>query len=430
MNNKIQNECKNKAIDILKACVTDHGLLASAEKDIDGIDGTPNKTGYPQIWARDSMVCLPGAILSGDEVLKQAAKSSLQTLADFQNEKGRIPLNVDFATKTVCKENSGGVDANTWFIVGAYFYSKLTQDREFIDSIWRNLEKAHLWLTYQDSNDCGLIEVHECANWADLYPTSFNTLYDNALWYFANVAMVDLSTDSETKKKFQKQAAKIKESINFIFWVDRGWDEKEIGTRLKSAKSNHLEWFNTICEINKIIQKPFYLSHIGFRDFGQNFDSFGNMLSILFGIASEERRTEILEYVESSGVNHPFPVKAFWPVIYPGGDNWKDYMYSRNLNLPHQYHNGGIWTMLGGWYVLALLKAGKEQEAEKQIDKLVAALKLGKKEDWEFNEYHHGLTGKPMGATHQGWSAAMFLFANAANENNQILDVFKIAEFK
>jgi len=34
--------------------------------------------------------------------------------------------------------------------------------------------------------------------------------------------------------------------------------------------------------------------------------------------------------------------------------------------------------------------------------------------DWEFNEWMHGESGHPMGYAQQGWSAAMYLYADNA----------------
>jgi hypothetical protein len=32
-------------------------------------------------------------------------------------------------------------------------------------------------------------------------------------------------------------------------------------------------------------------------------------------------------------------------------------------------------------------------------------------QEWEFNEWHHGVTGRPMGKAFQAWTAASFLQA-------------------
>ena len=64
-------------------------------------------------------------------------------------------------------------------------------DLDFLREHWPTLEKALLWLRYQDSNGCGLLEVHEAADWADLLANRFNVLYDNVLWYAALRAMAE-----------------------------------------------------------------------------------------------------------------------------------------------------------------------------------------------------------------------------------------------
>jgi glycogen debranching enzyme len=56
-------------------------------------------------------------------------------------------------------------------------------------------------------------------------------------------------------------------------------------------------------------------------------------------------------------------VRVLHPVIHPGNKDWREYYRNNNLNLPEQYHNGGIWPFVGGFYVAALVKAGRLDEA-------------------------------------------------------------------
>ncbi|MEZ4584626.1 MAG: hypothetical protein R3A10_23830 [Caldilineaceae bacterium] len=52
-------------------------------------------------------------------------------------------------------------------------------------TFWRVIgpvDKALVWLEYQDMNECGLLEVPEAADWMDLLAVRYNVLYDNALW--------------------------------------------------------------------------------------------------------------------------------------------------------------------------------------------------------------------------------------------------------
>lgn len=86
----------------------------------------------------------------------------------------------------------------------------------------------------------------------------------------------------------------------------------------------------------------------------------------------------------------------------------------RNLNLPHHYHNGGAWPFIGGIYVMALVKAGRMDKARRELDKLTEMARLGRSGEWEFNEWFHGTSGKPMGYGGQSWSCAMYIAAHTA----------------
>jgi glycogen debranching enzyme len=36
---------------------------------------------------------------------------------------------------------------------------------------------------------------------------------------------------------------------------------------------------------------------------------------------------------------------------------------------------------------------------------------MGREDEWEFNEWFHGVTGEPKGAKDQAWSAGMYIYA-------------------
>jgi hypothetical protein len=116
----------------------------------------------------------------------------------------------------------------------------------------------------------------------------------------------------------------------------------------------------------------------------------------------------------------PYPTKAIYPPIYPGEPHWRDYYRSRNLNLPHQYHNGGIWPMIGGFHVAALVRHGWQADAQRMLVSLANANREGINDEWEFNEWLHGERGHPMGFAQQAWSAAMFLYAERAVETGTL----------
>jgi glycogen debranching enzyme len=83
-------------------------------------------------------------------------------------------------------------------------------------------------------------------------------------------------------------------------------------------------------------------------------------------------------------------------------------MKSHNQNYPYQYHNGGIWPFVGGFWICALEKTGQSALAREELGKLAQA---NQKNNWQFNEWFHGKTGKPMGMPGQSWNAGAFLLA-------------------
>ncbi|MFZ4848250.1 MAG: hypothetical protein ACOYL7_03855 [Caldilinea sp.] len=88
-------------------------------------------------------------------------------------------------------------------------------------------------------------------------------------------------------------------------------------------------------------------------------------------------------------------------------------MCQSNLNLPHQYHNGGIWPMVGGFHLAALIRYGCQRQAEQLWVALAEGARQGSTHDWTFNGWLHGASGHPLGYEQAAWSAAMFLQAEA-----------------
>lgn len=389
------------ALKVLRGCASPLGLKASALG-----------SGYPQVWARDAPITALGALMTGDEELIQAVRVSLETLGAHQSELGMVPLNVDTRTGEVTTENAGAIDANMWFVLGHFAYHQTTGDTVFLRSAWPRLQAALTWLRYQDMNGCGLLEAPEAADWADLYSTRYNTLYANALYVGTLDAAAHLSDAlGQDGSDHRERAQDVRRKINLLLWLDRPWDGHEFGRQLEELKAMRLEWFLLYQNTAALTEKPHYLSWAGFREFGHTFDGFGNMLAILFGVASADQTASILDYAHAAGTDAPAPLKAFFPPTYPGDRDWRDYYRSRNLNLPDQYHNGGIWPFLGGFYVLALHQAGMSARAEEALHALAQANEKGRTRPWEFNEWLHGRSGRPMGHPLQAWSAGMYVCA-------------------
>jgi glycogen debranching enzyme len=425
MDAKIVEIGREKAEKILLQNGGELGLLGSS-------------TAYQQVWARDSMICGLGLLACSSENGPTIHRRSLETLGQFQSELGKIPHNVGFPNvldpaliahggkledddemgqAVEDSIHAGCVDGNIWYIIGHYAYYQQTNDKEFLRKWWGNLEKALLWLRYQDSNECGLLEVHEAMDWADLFANRYNVLFDNVLYAAAWKCMGHMADELNIpSSQYFENAADVKKKINILLWITPDNQEK-----MDWVKKERKEWIYPIKRVEtELVERPFYLPYMGFRDYADRFDTLANLLAIIFGIADEEQANKILDYIHGCGINEPYPVQALYPAIREGEKDWRDYYRVRNLNLPHHYHNGGAWPFIGGFYVTALIQAKRFDEANYQLEKLANMNKAGKKNEWEFNEWFHGQSGRPMGYAGQSWSAAMYLFAENAVKNQKV----------
>jgi len=394
------------ALDVLSQCATEHGFRASA------LDA-----GYPQIWARDSIITFLGAATTGDAALLAAGRASLELMSRYQSRRGLVQLNVNPDTGYISTENAGAVDANLWYILGHYLHFQLTNDLDFLIQYWPQINQALIWLEYQDMNECGLLEIPEAGDWMDLIAVRYNILYDNALYYATTLAHQELAKQLPPETPCHRpdvDAAGIHERINLLMWIDRCWVANHFAEHLDKLKEIRLEWFMLYHNIGTISSRPFYLPWVAFREYGDWCDSLGNLLAILTGVADGHRTEHILRYMHQVGMAEPYPTKAINPPIYPNQSDWREYYRSRNLNQPHQYHNGGIWPMIGGFHVAALVRHHWAEEAERLLISLSRANQQGTAGARGFNEWLHGKTGHPMGFDQQAWSAAMFLYADHA----------------
>jgi len=83
------------------------------------------------------------------------------------------------------------------------------------------------------------------------------------------------------------------------------------------------------------------------------------------------------------------------------------------FNKPGEYHNGGIWPFIAGFYVAALVAAKRFSLAEEKLMVLTQCVRKSydKNLPFGFNEWIKSQDGEPMGQDWQTWSAALYLYA-------------------
>ena len=281
-----------------------------------------------------------------------------------------------------------------------YEYVNVTKDIQFLRKYIGDIKETMRWLGAHDSNNDALLEIPEAGDWTDLFGRSYNILYDEILWYRSNVCfgrMLEMLGNHEEAGEYIRWSQVIKKEIVQNFWPST---QQKLFQSVSFAEKQF-----TLGDTSYLIAQttPF--------DFSWRCDVLGNILAFLHGTIDAEKAHQTFKFMLGVGVNDPFPVANVYPVVSPGDPDWKPYYTVNLLNLPNHYHNGGIWPFVGGFWVKFVNKLGFRDIAIAELHKLALINKEGINEEWEFTEWAHGTTGKPMGKAYQAWSAAQYISA-------------------
>lgn len=317
-------------------------LLGNVDETLGLLGG---RQAYQQVWAREAAICSLGlAFCTGGTA---AARRSLETLRTLQSPLGNIPHNVGFpsttdvalramgtaetvqdrvATMAPDTAHAGCIDSSLWYIIAHWYLWRLRPDLSSLHSAWPSLKRALLWLQYQDSNECGLLEAHEAMDWADLFAHRYNTLNANVLYATVLRGMAELAEAlGDDGGPFRDAAEDVKRKLNVLLWVGpREGDGRQ--RELEWAMAHRKEWLYPMRLMDvALAERPYYLPYVAFRDYGERCDALGNLLAIVFDVALPDRADETMHYLWSAGLDRPFPMRAVHPPIQPGEKEWRDY---------------------------------------------------------------------------------------------------------
>lgn len=385
------------------------GLLAAAERGAlalllrnstpQGVlAATPNEASearrYTRIFGRDAAICV--LAMAGSEVpaLEAAAVASLDALALQQAANGQIPKYVDPLGRDADFWYLGCIDATLWWLIAVDHVKRLGRVRA--DAWDARIARALDWLHAQEHPHFRLLQQNEASDWADIMPRSGYVLYTNALWhavqrrYRLPQADVTRHHANHLFHPFSRDLPEYHRARLLMHYARRG--QRDPGL---------------------------YLSFVNFASMGDEGDVFGNVLAILAGLASDTMAHAIVQTVRAARADQPWPIRVTLHPLDEDHELWRPYMGRHRQNHPHQYHNGGLWPFVGGFWVLALCKIGQREHARRALVQLAEANLHG---DGRWTEWFHGDTGAPMGMAGQTWNAATFLLALRACRDGRVPD--------
>jgi hypothetical protein len=328
-----------------------------------------------------------GILVSGNNKLIESLQRVLKTLARNQSRLGHIPSLVHDP------EDRGASDTTPLFIMAVALFRQATGENDFLREA---VEKAVEWMRYQSPADRFLVAQLPTSDWRDEQWVLGYGLYVNSIVY----TYLRLLGQNEEATKFRDAMRR--------FTIKGETKPRRVHEGLV------------------LRYKPYYAlwSYKVYKS--ERLDLLGNSLAILSGITTATRAKHITYWVEteckSLRKNEVLAVDLppnFFPYVQPGDPEWTP-RYAK-YNQPGEYHNGGIWPFVCGFYISALVAAERYKLAEKKLLALTELVRLSRRADVEFgfNEWHRAQDGTAQGEDWQSWSAAMYLYAAHCVENRQ-----------
>ena len=335
--------------------------------------------GYPEPYTRDLMFSIFGIGVSGNQKLLDSIRKVLETLAKNQSEHGHIPSLVHD------KDDRGASDTTPLFLLGVGIFRKVSGEPDFLSEA---VEKSLVWMEYQSPSDRYLVAQQPTSDWRDEQWMTGYGLYVNTLTY----SYLRLLGQHERADNMQHAMSRF--------------------TIAGTIPHHHTH------EGLVVKHKPYYAFWSYKIYSSERFDLLGNSIAILSGLASPSRADEMVSWVEEecSGMRKRGELAVdlppnFFPFINKEDPEWLP-RYAI-YNNPGDYHNGGIWPFICGFYIAALVAAKRYALAGEKLLVLTQSIKISNTGTvkFGFNEWLKAQDGKPMGQDWQTWSAALYLYA-------------------
>ena len=357
---------------------------------------------FSESWARDFGFAAHGLLM-----LKQhnPVKETLEAFFHHQTPEGQLPVklhSVDVVTrflhsffgreqpnemmlkpKYLSGHGAPSLDGQALLVIAALAYCQETGNAGFLKLHWAELAAAMQWLaTYRTgTGEDPLLHQGAFADWADSIARHGRVLYTNVVYWKAlsemAIAATQLDFHAEAIAYFS-QAEKIVRAINRHFWrADLGY-------------------FVTSDELSQL-------------------SSDGNLLAIAWGLATSEQAENILRVMEQARMAEPVPTRVTYP-SYPRHLIALENLLGGMAN----YHTDASWLWIGAWHVIALVKTGHMEEAQRVLGRILKVIV----QDRQVNEVH-APNGKPLASmwyTPEApltWNAGMIIYACHLFENRR-----------
>ena len=282
------------------------------------------------------MIASLGYCVSGEPKLMTALRRTLEALAKNQTPRGHIP------SLAHDPDDRGASDTTPLFLFGLGNYRRTTGEPDFLEEA---AQKALTWMQYQSPDDMVMVGQLPTSDWRDEQYVMGYGLYVNAIVY---AYLVEFG---------QQDEARTLRGLMNRFEVTGKRKNPHVHEGLVSA------------------HKPYYTLYSYKLFHSHRFDLLGNSLAILTGVGSPSRSRRLIAWIEteckamrrSGELAVDLPPNLF-PFILPEHPDWRPRY--EEYNQPGDYHNGGVWPFICGFYIAACVAAGRIQLARRKLESL------------------------------------------------------------
>lgn len=367
---------------------------------------------FSESWARDFGFAAYGLL-----TLKQynPVKETLEAFFWHQTPQGQLPVKLHsvgvvtrflhsffereqpnevlLKPKYMSGHGAPSLDGQALLIIAALAYTQETGNISFLENHWDALRMAIHWLeNYRKApEEDPLLHQGAFADWADSIARRGRILYTNIVYWKALSEMAVAATRLNLKQEavsYFVQAETVLRAINRHFW------------------RNDLGYFVTSDELTQL-------------------SSDGNLLAIAWGLTKREQAESILTVMENAKMAEPVPTRVTYP-SYP-----RELIALENLlGGMASYHTNASWLWIGAWHIIALVRTGRMEEAQKLVARMLAVIVR----DRQVHEVHapNGAPLSSMWYTPEApltWNAGMVIYAchifeNKRQEEHKILSLF------
>ena len=362
----------DQAVDLLRRLTGPLGIGAS-------LTATAN---YRAVFTRDAVMAGIAGLLIDDARVADGLTRTLTHLRDLQGPEGQIASNYFIESDGTARVSFGTlaprIDSTTWYLIGIALgaRARVVDPERFRDSA-RSVVRLLDALEY---NGRDLIYIPAGGNWADEYIYDGYILYDQVLRAWALRLLASTCGDAA----FATKADRIETAVRERYWPNAN------GVRR-----------HPVAAVSPTVTRDV-------------FDLAACSLLAVAGL-TPNLTSDALGWIGERFLAQGALPPAFHPVIDETHPDWpalRRYHLHEFRNRPHEYHNGGIWPIWVGWLALGLAQTRRFEELERL--RRVFDTRVGSLSEFAFEEYLHGVTGKPGGVAQMAYSATGIIFLHSA----------------